>query len=306
MMQSRRETLIVPLLLVLLFNASLAAQDWKAIVGDRFLPHARYCADTQTIIHAFYNHSEKSGDKAAQQKALRLLEKSPSIGRRSEELIDTTMDFSAGTGDISVRELGDQWRALTKECRALRKEINPKLVSWSSEQQKESPNDRKATIVKGKPSAPGLPTVLPPKDVLEGIRKQAVKDHPGDYSTQEFVIEKQTAAYKELEEYDRPRAIPAHVFKFLVAKVARDHRGDYSTQLFVLRKQVAAYAELQEYECPKGVGTSHFFRIKGKAARDHPYDFSTQVFVINRQVDAYLRLRNRGAGGDAIIRHLMK
>jgi hypothetical protein len=30
------------------------------------------------------------------------------------------------------------------------------------------------------------------------------------------------------------------------------------------------------------------------------------VFVINRQVDAYLRLRNRGACGDAIIRHLMK
>jgi hypothetical protein len=303
MMQSRRETLIVPLLLVLLFNASLAAQDWKAIVGDRFLPHARYCTDTQTIIHAFYDHTEKSGDKAAQQKALRLLEKSSSIGRRSEELIDTTMDFSAGTGDISVRELGDQWRALTEECRALRKEIDPKLVSWSSTQQEESPNDSKATVVNEKPK---LPTILPPKKVVQGIRKQAKRDWPENYSMQLSRIDTQVAAYGELQRYERPRTFPEGAFTYIKDKLARDYPWNYSLQLSIIKRQVAAYDDLQQYECPQGVGTSHFFRIKEKAARDWPYNYSMQLSRINRQVDAYLRLRNRGMGGDAIMWHLMK
>ena len=171
-------------------------------------------------------------------------------------------------------------------------EISREVVSWSSQQrplQEEQPTEAKTAILQGKTSTPDLPGEL-----LEGIRRRAAEDHPGDYSTQLFVINQQIAAYQELQEYECLPTVALDVFQRLKGNAGRDHPWDYSTQLYVVREQLAAYNQIKKYPCPREVSMSDFFGIREMAARDHPDDYATQLFVIKQQVDSYLRVQTVG------------
>ena len=99
-----------------------------------------------------------------------------------------------------------------------------------------------------KSTPPPLPTSRPtsskaPDSVMQGIRALAQRDHPSDFSTQRFVIEKQIEAYRVLQHLSPPE-VPSSIFATIAAEAAADHPDDYSTQLFVIEKQIDAYLEL--------------------------------------------------------------
>ncbi|HEY4761585.1 MAG TPA: restriction endonuclease [Thermoguttaceae bacterium] len=152
--------------------------------------------------------------------------------------------------------------------------------------QMEQPNVDKIAMAHRKPIECNLP-----KEVLEGIRGQAAKAYRGDYSTQLFVVDQQTAAYQELQKYECPQEIPSDVFQHLKSKAGKDYPLDFSTQLFVVHEQLSAYDKIEQYKCPRDIPTSDFQGIKDMAAQHYPYDYSTQLFVIKQQVEAYLKLQ---------------
>lgn len=154
--------------------------------------------------------------------------------------------------------------------------------------QMEQPNEDKIAMVQSKQTECNLP-----KEVLEGIRGQAAKTYQGDYSTQLFVVDQQTAAYQELLKYECPREISPDVFQYLKSKAGKDYPLDFSTQLFVVREQLAAYEKIVQYKYPRDIPISDFQGIKDMAAQHYPNDYSTQLFVIKQQVDAFLKLQIR-------------
>ena len=82
-----------------------------------------------------------------------------------------------------------------------------------------------------------------PADVLKRIKTKAAEEFPDDYATQEYVINRASAAYVALANYQAP-GIPADALKRIMAKAAADFPDDYATQKYVVDREVAAYRRL--------------------------------------------------------------
>jgi hypothetical protein len=84
-----------------------------------------------------------------------------------------------------------------------------------------------------------------PAEVMAKIRIAAARDHPDDYSVQEYVIEEQVESFHFLSGY-QPANIPPGVLDRIKAKAKKDHPYDYSVQQYVIEEQVEAYLNLHK------------------------------------------------------------
>lgn len=82
-----------------------------------------------------------------------------------------------------------------------------------------------------------------PEEIMKGIRSLVQRDHPSDFATQRFLIEKHIEAYLVLQQLSPPE-VPPSIFATIALEAATDHPSDYSTQLFIIEKQIEAYIEL--------------------------------------------------------------
>jgi hypothetical protein len=91
-----------------------------------------------------------------------------------------------------------------------------------------------------------------PSGVLQSIKQSAASHHPGDFSTQVYVIEKQRKAYEKLQRF-RPQGIPQEIFTEMLSRTTQHYPSDYSTQMYVLEDHVQSYfalANLRVHDVP--------------------------------------------------------
>lgn len=82
------------------------------------------------------------------------------------------------------------------------------------------------------------------ESVIKRIKIQAIKDFPGDYVTQKYVIDSQTANYYQVKQYQNDK-IPAKELKKIKAAAKKDFPDDYTTQIYVINSQVKAYLSIR-------------------------------------------------------------
>lgn len=83
-----------------------------------------------------------------------------------------------------------------------------------------------------------------PADIVDRIKSDAAASHPGDYSTQLYVVEKQKAAYNELATATFKGC--ENVLDEIMQKAEESHPYDFSTQLYVVRKNCDSYIKLNQ------------------------------------------------------------
>jgi len=76
------------------------------------------------------------------------------------------------------------------------------------------------------------------------IDSRTAREHPGDFFTQLFVIEREAEAWRALQSLDME--VPTAVLSRIVAKARLEHPSDFSTQLFVVKREAEAWAELSK------------------------------------------------------------
>jgi hypothetical protein len=79
-----------------------------------------------------------------------------------------------------------------------------------------------------------------PDSILLSVKTIAIKDHPNDYLTQNFVIRQQKKSYAEMAAY-KNKKVPDNVLSKIVENSISDHPIDFPTQMFVVKEQVKAY-----------------------------------------------------------------
>jgi hypothetical protein len=114
-----------------------------------------------------------------------------------------------------------------------------------------------------------------PRRVMDAIEKNAKLDHPGDQSTQRYVIKKEVAAYEALQDFEYDGINSATINR--IKKLAEtSHRDDYSTQLYVVRKECAAYVTIEEIKFQVRSD------IRAEARASFPNDYSTQLYMMRQ------------------------
>jgi hypothetical protein len=129
-----------------------------------------------------------------------------------------------------------------------------------------------------------------PDDVLNVMREEARADYPDDFSTQRYVIQNQTRAWHQLQEFS-PEGIPDEISENILNLAQDQHPNDFSTQIYVARNQANAWHQLQRLNSDD-VPDDVFQRIKENAAADHPGDYSTQVYVIKSQLNSWKQINS--------------
>lgn len=81
------------------------------------------------------------------------------------------------------------------------------------------------------------------QDDIAGIKKRAAQEHPGDFSTQRYVINEQVKALTRLRNFSDP-SVPDDVIREVLSIAANDHPSDFSTQLYVVQEQLASWKHL--------------------------------------------------------------
>ncbi len=81
-----------------------------------------------------------------------------------------------------------------------------------------------------------------PADVLTRIMSNAAVDHPNDYSTQEYVVQQQTAAYAELASI--ASQMKGLEEQNILGKALRDYPDNYSTAVYVVKNELASLRRL--------------------------------------------------------------
>lgn len=82
-----------------------------------------------------------------------------------------------------------------------------------------------------------------PEAVQEIIRNAAAEEHPGDFSTQRYVINEQLKDWNALREFTDP-ALPPETLEAIMRQAASEHPRDFSTQLYVVKEQVADWKSI--------------------------------------------------------------
>jgi hypothetical protein len=80
-------------------------------------------------------------------------------------------------------------------------------------------------------------------DVEAIVRRMAAEEHPGDFSTQRYVINGQLKAWRALRQSSDPD-LPVDVLQLILKQAASEHPHDFSTQLYVVNGQVADWKSL--------------------------------------------------------------
>jgi hypothetical protein len=122
-------------------------------------------------------------------------------------------------------------------------------------------------------------------DVISEIRARVAKQFPDDFSTQKFVIENETKAYHEFNQFSAA-GVPGDVISRILKNVTQQFPDDFSTRVFVANNQVAAWQELQIFRDAE-IPDTIFQRIAAKAVRDFPDDFETRLFVMRDEIGAW-------------------
>lgn len=90
-----------------------------------------------------------------------------------------------------------------------------------------------------------VPTAIaePPGYIADIIKANAEKKWPGNYSMQEFTINKQLKAYDFIEDYEN-RDVPYDVTLEIKEKAAWKWPENYTMQKFTIEKQVNAWLKI--------------------------------------------------------------
>lgn len=81
------------------------------------------------------------------------------------------------------------------------------------------------------------------ESVIQGIKARAAAEHPGDFSTQRYVINEQIKSLRQLQNYTDP-TVPIEVINEVLETAALEHPGDFSTQLYVVKDQLSSWKQL--------------------------------------------------------------
>lgn len=81
------------------------------------------------------------------------------------------------------------------------------------------------------------------QEVLSKVKEAAARDHPNDFSTQKYIINKQLESWDKLKRY-KPTGVPEDVVNPIMEAAWKDHPFDFSVQLYIVEKQVAAWKDL--------------------------------------------------------------
>ncbi len=130
---------------------------------------------------------------------------------------------------------------------------------------------------------------LIPDAIKQGIRDQAAKRYPDDFSMQQFVVKEQTAAYRSMQEMSDDD-LPLDAQRAIVKAAVQRYPVDYSMQLFVCNEQFDAYKKLLAYKADK-VPQKVLASIIEKAISRYPHDYSMRLFFVESQVESYLELQ---------------
>ncbi len=85
-----------------------------------------------------------------------------------------------------------------------------------------------------------------PENIRQQILADAVRDHPGDFGTQEYVFEEQCKSYARLYfGADGFPDIPSEIKRQIFASAMSDHPGDFGTQEYVFTEQCKSYRRIQ-------------------------------------------------------------
>ena len=82
-----------------------------------------------------------------------------------------------------------------------------------------------------------------PRTVECQIKADAEREWPGDYKMQVYMIDNQTAAYKEVQAWlknNRRNRICVSIHE----RAVRDWPGDYKMQLYTIKNEFAAYNKI--------------------------------------------------------------
>jgi hypothetical protein len=79
------------------------------------------------------------------------------------------------------------------------------------------------------------------EQAINSIKLRAAERHPGDYSTQLYVIKKNIDAYNQIVSF-REKLNDNTVGIQISDRVLKRHPNDYSTQLYVINKQLDDYS----------------------------------------------------------------
>ena len=79
-----------------------------------------------------------------------------------------------------------------------------------------------------------------PASIIAAIKRNATKDFPDDYSTQNYVVGLQKKGYVAVQNY-RDSRVPHDALSRIMRNAAKDFPTDWSTQKYVIDTQVEAY-----------------------------------------------------------------
>lgn len=90
---------------------------------------------------------------------------------------------------------------------------------------------------------PAHSSELSAAEVEDIVRRAATEEHPGDYSTQRYVVNEQLKDWRSLSSFSDP-FVPDEVLKQIIKQAADEHPNDFSTQLYFVKEQVADWKAL--------------------------------------------------------------
>ncbi|MBP5987993.1 MAG: hypothetical protein KA538_12490 [Azonexus sp.] len=128
-----------------------------------------------------------------------------------------------------------------------------------------------------------------PEQVKERIRAKAQSDWPGDFEMQRHTIEKQVAAFRELEALKEKFASDefiGQIFNF----ASSSWPDDYEMELHTFQTQLDAGMAFFNYEA-NDVPSDILEQIKLKAYSEWPDDHEMKLHTLETQLDAWRELQ---------------
>jgi hypothetical protein len=82
-----------------------------------------------------------------------------------------------------------------------------------------------------------------PSTILEQIKQAAASRYPDDFSTQEYVIKRESQAYEDLQGYSAS-GVPDNILNQIKNQAEKRFPTDYSTQKYVIEREINSYRNL--------------------------------------------------------------
>jgi hypothetical protein len=121
-----------------------------------------------------------------------------------------------------------------------------------------------------------------PSEVLDGIRRAAKTDWPGDREMQQHVIDSETEAYHALQVLDFGEALP---FKQAILDEASQYNETWEDRFNAVQGEVEAFAELAALS-PDDVPADMLAGMKQRAAVEHDW-YSAQLEEVQQGIEGY-------------------